>query len=377
MRKLLFVSLLALLVVGLLLSGCSSSPTSAPPPTSSAAASTTSTSASTSPSSAGQAEWELKAILQQPNTNTAYTDGMVPYAQSIEQATHGRVKIDIYGGESVAKLADQADAIQNGIADMGWTVAAMTPGRFPITETLGLPFFGVNTAAQGSLALWGLYEAMPDQFDGPGKEYSQVKLLSFASSGASELHTNKPVRTPADIKGMKIGITGDPVIKTLEAMGAVPVPIGIGDYYTSLQKGVVDGVFVDYLGYTARKLYEVAKYTTEVHLSDTPFPIIMNLNTWNSFPKDVQDEIMSVSGAKAAQTISANVWDAGIKAGRAQIANMQGQTIITLTDQEAQEWQSYAVPIQQQYVQTLNSKGLPGQQIYDTLKAQIAKYAGQ
>lgn len=107
-----------------------------------------------------------------------------------------------------------------------------------------------------------------------------------------------------------------------KALGAVPVTIPMPELYMALQKGTVDGTWSATIAYMGFKQYEVTKYYTYLPSSLSCHPLLMNLKTWNSFPPDIQQQIMSVSGEKwAAQQgkvnddIVSGSWDQIKKAG--------------------------------------------------------------
>lgn len=321
-----------------------------------------------------QPKWELKYSTFQPASNIAVVRGHAPFAKMIEEATKGRVKVTLYPGGTLAKAKAHYDALVTGIVDIAFVLPPYTPGRFPISELLGLPFLGIRSAVHGAVAFTGLYEKFPEEFEGKGREFSQVKPLVLFCPGPYHLHTNKPIRAPEDIKGMKIRAAGAGIIQILKAMGAVPVLIPIGEIYTSLEKGVIDGTLMDDTGFGARKFVEVTKYHTQLSMYTFPFLILMNKRVWNNFPEEIQKQIMSVSGTKGAEFLSGNVWDFGAKKTAKMLSEMKGEEIIRLSDQELKVWGKYSPSVHQKYIADLEAKGIPGRALYDELLRQIQKY---
>ena len=321
-----------------------------------------------------QPQWELKYSTFQPASNITVKRGHAPFAKMIEEATKGRVKVTMYAGGTLAKAKGQYDAIATGIADIAFVLPAFTPGRFPISELASLPFLGIKSGVQGALAFTGLYEKFPEEFEGKGREFSAIKPLVLFTTSPYHLHTNKPVRTPEDIKGMKIRSAGAGVIKAVEAMGAVPVLIPIGDIYSSLEKGVIDGVLMDDTGFGARKFVEVTKYHTQLNMYVQAFTILMNKHVWKTFPKDIQEQIMGVAGKKGAEFISGNAWDFGAKQTAKMLSGMKEEEVITLNEQELAAWMKYGQGVHQGYIAELEKRGIKGQVLYDELLRQIEKY---
>jgi TRAP-type C4-dicarboxylate transport system substrate-binding protein len=117
------------------------------------------------------------------------------------------------------------------------------------------------------------------------------------------------VKTLEDLRGMKIRIPGGPPTEMVKALGAVPTPIPMPDMYQSLDKGVVDGMGAPWEAIHGFRLYEVAKYYTMVPLGAVYFSLSINKRKWDSLPKDVQEQIMSVSGLEGAKFWGKNFFD--------------------------------------------------------------------
>jgi TRAP-type C4-dicarboxylate transport system substrate-binding protein len=184
----------------------------------------------------------------------------------------------------------------------------MYPGRFPLTEVKALPFVNLPSGtADGhtygdpginSYMLQELYETFPEM----QAEWSDVKMLFFFTTNAMDLQTAKtPVHNQADLKGMKIRTAAGPALDFLKLLGAVPVNMTLTDTYDAAKKGVLDGTLGDWSSLVVIKLYEVFHYVTQIHLSPSLFAVVMEKETWNSLPPDIQKVIMSASGRNAAE----------------------------------------------------------------------------
>lgn len=121
------------------------------------------------------------------------------------------------------------------------------------------------------------------------------KVLGFFSTGDSGIQTVKgPVRTPADLRGVKIRVMENPaLIESMRALGANPTPIPFPEVYTSIKQGVVDGATIDYTALWTTKVYEAVKYVTEpgFHFLAEPRPVVMSAKFFASQPADVQQWI--------------------------------------------------------------------------------------
>ncbi len=120
-----------------------------------------------------------------------------------------------------------------------------------------------------------------------------IKVVSWIDSGARSLFTQKPVRTPEDMKGMKIRVMASPVmINTMKALGANGVPVAWGELYSALQTGVVDGAENNPPSVFSMKFYEVSKYFTLDEHMRIPDANIISAKVFNKLSESQQAAIL-------------------------------------------------------------------------------------
>ena len=139
----------------------------------------------------------------------------------------------------------------------------------------------------------------PRRFVKPLEEKG-LKKIGYIDSGSRNFFTQKPVRTPADLKGQKIRVMASPVmVKTMEALGATGVPVAWAELYTALQTGVVDGAENNHPSVVTKKFYEVSKYYTLDEHMRIPDLIVMSMKLWNQLNAD-QQKAAVLRGRRAA-----------------------------------------------------------------------------
>jgi len=199
-----------------------------------------------------------------------------------------------------------------------------------------------------------------------------VKTLWLDNLPPDVLHlAKKEARIPDDIKGMKLGATA-PLHELIQGCGASPVDIQPPDWYTSLERGVVEGIFLSYEVLDSHKLQEVAKVHLDVPISTTVGVNIMNMDTWNSLPSDIQ-QIIEGTVAEIEQE-QFNDGLAGNKEVRDRLAASPDHTIIEPTEDELALWRTKAMPYHQAWIDKMEAEGLPGQAAYDKLIEIINRY---
>jgi TRAP-type C4-dicarboxylate transport system substrate-binding protein len=174
--------------------------------------------------------------------------------------------------------------------------------------------------------------------------------------------------------------SGGPPTELIKNMGGSPMLFGMPDVYMNLQKGVVDAAQCSSESYLGYKLYEVAKYVTFVPAVANVHFLAMNLDLWNSFPKDIQDAIMSVSGETAAIAYGKGVYDRSRQVLPDEIKKAGFESVYyTVPQDELNKWVEVAAkPTYAAWLNNLKSKGFTsGQQIFDTIPTLVKQFSSK
>ena len=292
------------------------------------------------------------------------------WADKVEADSEGRIEVERYPsmqlGGTPPELMDQAI---DGVADIVWTVVGYTPGRFPSTEVFELPFM-VDDARAASSAYWQMFEEhMADT------EFQDLKILGTWVHGPGLLHTNKEVRTPGDLQGMKIRGGSRLVNRLLEVTGATPVGMPVPAIPEGLSKGVIDGTTIPWEVTSALKVAELVHNHTEftgAALYNLTFVLAMNKEKYESLPDDLKKVIDDNSGLEF--SIFAGGTQADADGPARQIAVDLGNNIITLNEEETQVWRDAAQPIYDEWVADMETKGIDGQALIDEAKQLMDDY---
>jgi TRAP-type transport system periplasmic protein len=279
-----------------------------------------------------------------------------PWVKKLEEAANGKVKVEIYPAQTLAKGPDIWNAVKTGLADMGWCFHGYWADMTPLSDVITLPSLPVTSAEKGSEVLWKLYEKFP----AIQKEYQDVHVLTtYASSPYLLITTKKQVKTMEDMKGLKLRIVGGPPTEQMKALGAIPTLIPMPDTYLSMDRGVIDGMGAPWEAIHGFRLYEMAKYYTIVPLSAVYFSISMNKAKWASLPPDVQKAIMSVGGLEGAKFWGKNWFDTAEQGVEEMIRKGNYQmTKYVVPPEERERWRKTAgEPLWEEWVKKMESKG--------------------
>jgi TRAP-type C4-dicarboxylate transport system substrate-binding protein len=295
-----------------------------------------------------------------------HTQVMVPWAKMIEEKSGGRLKVTIYPGSTLGKPADHVDLVKNGIADVAFASPGYTPGRFPLVSVAELPLL-FKTGKGGSQALWSLYDKHLKA------EFKDVKMLWIWVHPPGQFHlAKKPVRVLEDLAGLKIRAATPILTNMVKALGATPVSLAAPETYTALERGVVDGTIFPWEAIASFKLAEVLRHHAVVNLYASPLFTFMNQKKYDSLPPDLRKVIDDLSGAWGAEFTGA-AWDRNENDG-IEAARKAGATIYTVPGEERQRWAAKLKPVEDEWVKSMEAKGLPGRQVLDDLREAIKRY---
>tara|TARA_R110000787_G_scaffold103714_5_gene210326 strand:- start:325 stop:1365 length:1041 start_codon:yes stop_codon:yes gene_type:complete len=292
------------------------------------------------------------------------------WADKVEADSEGRIKVERYPsmqlGGTPPELMDQAI---DGVADIVWTVVGYTPGRYPSTEVFELPFMMTNARAASS-AYWQMFEKhMKDT------EFKDVHILGTWVHGPGLLHTNKEVRTPADMQGLKIRGGSRLANRLLEITGATPIGMPVPAIPEGLSKGVIDGTTIPWEVTAALKVPELVSNHTEFTgnaLYVLTFVLAMNKDKYESMPADLQKIIDDNSGLEF--SIFAGGTQADADGPARQLAVDRGNNIVTLNAEETQVWKDVAQPIYAEWIADMETKGIDGQALIDEARMLMDAY---
>lgn len=287
------------------------------------------------------------------------------WCKEVEKRTSGKVKVQYFPGQTLAKAPQLYDAVVEGIADISFGVLAYHRGRFPVMAAVDLPL-GYRSGVSATAVANAVYAKFQP------KAFNDVEVMYFHGHGPGLPHTaKKPIEKLEDWKGMKLRATGNSA-KIVTALGGTPVAASMNEAYQSIQKGVVDGGMYPIDTNKGFKLGEVVDYCTEAFpiAYTTAFYVIMNKDKWKSLDADTQKVIKELN--KETATKHGQTWTDSDVIGRKFLED-QGGKCVPLAEGEAARWTKAVQPVVDGYVQEAGKKGLDGQAIVDFITEELAK----
>ena len=289
---------------------------------------------------------------------------MERWKTEVEKRTAGKVVINTFPGGTLLDAKDMMDGVIAGQADIGNLCMAYQPGRFVLTNAMGLPL-GVPNARVGSLVLWELYQKYnPDAF-------SKVKVLTMFTTAPSNIMSRKPVQSLADLKGMNIRASGG-AAEIIKLWGANQVGMPMSSTPEALQRGVVQGLFSSLEVMKDYQFAEVCRYVTLTETVVYPFAVVMNLERWNSLPPEIQKVMNDLSLEQSEWT--GTYMDDHVREA-VEWSKTQHQVVFTqFSEADQAQSQALLLPMINTWIQEAQAKGIPGQAVVDDIHALIQKY---
>jgi len=202
------------------------------------------------------------------------------FADKVKEYTQGRYTVEVHHSGTLGSDPKLLEQVKLGAIDFAVSGIAIYANQLPELGLLALPYL-VESYEQG----WALYDTSPWVKEWFAKlQAKNMRILSVFEAGFRQLTANKPVRVPADVKGMKIRIAKSEVYVWLwSALGANPTVMSLGETYISLQQGVVDAQENPIPTIHVQKFYEVAKNISLTNHIFAPIPLSITEKRWQSF----------------------------------------------------------------------------------------------
>jgi len=202
-----------------------------------------------------------------------------------EERTKGRVKVEVYPNSSLFKDGEEMEALQLGSVHLlAPSLAKFGPLGVREFEVFDLPYIFDNYAELHKVTNGPVGAALFKKLEPKG-----IVGLAYWDNGFKVMSANKPIRIPADYKGLKMRIQSSKVLgDEMKALGAIPQVMAFSEVYQALQTGVVDGTENPPSNFYTQKMQEVQKYLALTDHGYLGYAVIVNKKFWDGLPADVR-----------------------------------------------------------------------------------------
>jgi TRAP-type C4-dicarboxylate transport system substrate-binding protein len=296
--------------------------------------------------------------------------GLKPWMKRVTELTGGQVEFQYFGAEQLGPLRDLFSLVQRGVADIAYVPPAYNLGKMPLSGVHSLPKL-FSSSQTGTRASWDTLHNTPIlQNDYLRNGFRP--LFGFTTSTYNAFTRVKPVRTLADLKGMKLKSIGGNMASAVKLLGASPVDIPSPDTYQAIQNGTVDGTIFPTTSVYSYRLNEVIKYATfglDVFVFYAPF--VINEKVWQRLPESVRQAI--VKAGQETMDHVARYTDAE-DAKLMKKMSTDGIEVIELSAAEQETVAATDAPVAQDWAKEMDGKGLPGSAVLDNFRSAVRKY---
>ncbi len=229
------------------------------------------------------------------NRDHAVHKVMTDMAKEVRKQTDGEVKIRIYPDAQLGNQRESMELMQSGALDMVKSNAAELEAFAPAYSAFNLPYLFRDKDHYYKIKLSEIGKEILNSTESKG-----FIGVTYYDAGARSFYSNKPIKTPEDLKGMKIRVQPSPsAIAMIKALGASPTPLAYGELYTAMQQGVVDAAENNIPSFSLSRHSEVAKYFSFDEHTMVPDVLVMSTKSLAKLTIEQQDILMTVATESA------------------------------------------------------------------------------
>lgn len=285
----------------------------------------------------------LKFGFPAPVTSYVNTKGMAPWIEDVEKASGGTLKIKLFAGPTLGTFRDIYDRTLSGVSDISFGIFGPLAGQFQRVQVSSLPF-ELRQARESSVALWRLYAKK--MFD---PEFDKVKVLALFDFPSSYIHTNVPIKSADDMKGLKFSVSSRTIGQIVVALGGSPVSTTPPEIYQSMSRGVINGVVTAWTAVKTFKLHEVTKYHLEAPLGEAPAYVFINKAVYERLPEKAKQAIDKYSGEAFSKHLGSEN-DTADRETSKEVEAMSGHTVGELSKDQYEHWRALMQPVIDEWV---------------------------
>lgn len=262
------------------------------------------------------------------------------FKQLAEKATGGRVRIDVYANNQLYKDKEELEALQLGAVQMlAPSLAKFGPLGVREFEVFDLPYIFPTKEVLYRVTEGPVGQGLLKKLESKG-----ITGLAFWDNGFKVMSSNKPLRTPADFKGMKMRIQPSKVLDAqMRALGASPQALSFNEVYQALQSGVVDGTENPPSNFYTQRMHELQRHLTVSNHGYLGYAVIVNKKFWDGLPSGIRS---ALEGAMKEATKYANAIAQKENEEAMEAIRKTGKTsIYVLSEKEREEWRRVLVSV--------------------------------
>lgn len=246
----------------------------------------------------------------------------------MSERTGGRLDIKVFSGGQLGSETDTLEITSFGGLDLNRVYFAPLNSMEPMTLPFSLPFVFRSVDHMRRV----VDSDIGDEVLASLEPHGLIGLCIYDSGARSFYNIRGPIRTPADMKGLKLRVpASDLAIAMVNALGANAVPIPFGEIYQALSQGVIDGAENNWPTFVGERHYEVARFLSLSEHQLTPEALVMSKTRWERLSP--ADRALVREAAKASVPYMRTLWDARVAEAKAEVGRSDVE--VNAVDKEA------------------------------------------
>lgn len=246
----------------------------------------------------------------------------------VAERSKGKLGVKVYASGALGTEKDTIEQLRIGALDMTRINVAPLNSVVPETIVAALPFLFRDTAHMRKVLDGPIGEEILKAMESQG-----LVGLAFYDSGSRSFYTvKKPIRTLADMKGLKVRVQqSDLFVAMIQALGANATPMPYGEVYTALKTGIVDAAENNWPSYESSRHFEAAKYYNLSEHSLVPEMLVFSKKVWDTLPRE--DQALLRAAARDSVPYMRKLWDEREVKSR-QVVEKAGIQAVTLANKK-------------------------------------------
>ncbi|WP_224814724.1 TRAP transporter substrate-binding protein DctP [Hasllibacter sp. MH4015] len=273
---------------------------------------------------------EINAVTLAPRS-VYITQPFGQFVEEVNEMFEGEIQINWRGGPEVMPPFGQAEGVRNGAMGMTYTSPSYHQGLVPTSGTMNLSFLNYE-----EIAATDYHERMTEL-------HAEQDLMFLGEIPATQLnfqiYMREEVTSLADLEGLRIRVFPT-LLPLVQALGAEPIVLPMGEIYTALERGTIDGYMQGPLG-QAEQFGGLVSTVIQPGVYRAGFPVLMNMDIWNEMSPDLQDRLMTFLREDFAPRMD-DIWADDIAEERAAM-EAAGFQFLELTGEEAERYEDMAM----------------------------------
>ena len=275
--------------------------------------------------------------------STPKGQGALMFKAEVEKRLAGKVVVEVYPNSSLFGDAKEMEALALGDVQMIAPSLSKFDRYTKKLQVFDLPFLFDDIAAIDRFQKSKVGRELLDAVKAKG-----YKGLAYWHNGMKQLSANKPLRVPADAKGVKFRIQpSDVLLAQFQALGANPQKMAFAEVYQALQTGTVDGQENTWSNIYSQKFFEVQKYITESNHGVIDYMIVTNTKFWEGLPADIRTELEKIM-AEVTDHVNKTAGEINER-DKQRIVAAKTSEIITLGKEQQAQWRKAMEPVYKKF----------------------------